>query len=379
MTSRAVAIPLDPGLVESFRALAALGAAVGGDCALAAEMIAARLATVPSARLMRRDDALRSLATLHAERSIRATASKVAAMLRQYETTRWRRERVLTVAPLTYGEEGALLHKIMRNSDARGAPGFETVRNAIAEGVGKNRAVANTHFRADGFSGRKNHRGEKLLDRPKINLEPDAMAALTALANSPQTKKIVADDKAAKVAARRKLLAELHALDAGAEAEYLRHDKAEKAAIAKRRAAELALRDADAELRAVSGAKSEASLLRSRRRERIERDLIEGADLDAIAAFREQMLDEQAKLLRPGNIVLTETVDRNEITRTSTRNVYSNTGSIKRRLAAIRDAFAKVDELKLLDDQSKLVERFAEIRAAFPPVDTMPNIPGKVA
>ncbi len=215
-----------------------------------------------------------------------------------------------------------------------------------------------------------------MLDRAKANTEFEALAAL---ARAPATQKLIADEKAAKIAARRKLLAELHALDHGAEAEWNKHEKIVANAIAKRNTAIQALRQADAELNAATGAKAEASYIRTRARERIEGELIAGADLDAIEAFRAELYDESARLRRVGNIQRVETVDRNQITGSAVRNVYSNVASINRRLAAIRDAFAKVDELKLLDDQSKLAERFADIRADFPPVETMPNVPGKAA
>lgn len=131
--------------VKSLRALGALGVRLGGEYALAGQIIAARLDGLPDARLARRDAAIVELAALaHAcePGSERAIARAVAKKLWRYETTptRWHAEQKMLVAPLVHGEEGRLLHLILK---ADGAIGSEAIRKILANARNAGNSVGN--------------------------------------------------------------------------------------------------------------------------------------------------------------------------------------------------------------------------------------------
>ena len=125
----ALAVPIPPDAIDSFRALGELGARLGGEYQLAADIIATRLDARPEARAARRADAVAALASLCEPGSGRAIAREVAKKIRRYSATRWLRERAMQAAPLVGGEEGAMLFTIMQSG---GAIGFDAIRKLLA-------------------------------------------------------------------------------------------------------------------------------------------------------------------------------------------------------------------------------------------------------
>ena len=115
--------------------------AVGGDLAWLGDILTARI-NAPPRRVARRDEAIVELASRCPPGSVRAMASAILAKLRRYERTHWRTEQKMLSAPLVRGDEGRALHACMLNSGKGGAPGFETIRAALA--LVKNRPVSIT-------------------------------------------------------------------------------------------------------------------------------------------------------------------------------------------------------------------------------------------
>jgi hypothetical protein len=113
---------------------------IGGAPKRLAEYFFARMGPIPSTRTQRMGAAIRALAAHCSPGTIRAVARAVTGKVARYAATRWLRERAMLSAPLVGGEEGRLLHAVMMNSCKGGAPGFETIRAALA--VVKNRSIA---------------------------------------------------------------------------------------------------------------------------------------------------------------------------------------------------------------------------------------------
>jgi len=203
--------------------------------------------------------------------------------------------------------------------------------------------------------------------------KPEDAKTLSVLAREPDNAKFIGAEKAQEVTRRRALLARLAPLDDAAGAAWVKHEKAVAAAIVKRDAAAVALRDANNALSQANYAKLAAINAYTAERDGIERELLAGANLVAIAAFRSELLDEQTSLMRSSTIVSRRRSVRNMITRGKISESTSNVDSIAKRIAAIGEVFPKIDALKLEPDQSKLAERFAEIKSALPAVDTNPD------
>jgi hypothetical protein len=189
------------------------------------------------------------------------------------------------------------------------------------------------------------------------------------LAREPDNAKFIGAESAREVTRRRALFAKLKPLDDAAGAAFLKHEKLRGAVVAERDAAAAGLRTADQKVWQIDQAKAAELHALTAERDRIEGELIAGADLPAIAAFRREMLDEQEKAMDPRAIVSLDRRTKNRVTGEKHSERVTNAGSIRKRLAAIRDAFPKIDALKLEPDQSKLAERFAEIKAALPAID----------
>jgi hypothetical protein len=205
--------------------------------------------------------------------------------------------------------------------------------------------------------------------------KPKDAEALALLVREPDNAKFIGGEKAQEVARRRALFVRLQPLDDAAGAAWTKHEKAVASAIAKRDAAALALRDANNKLAQANHAKSAELNAMTAERDGIERELLAGADQIAIAAFRSELLDEQTTLMRSSAIVSRHRTVRNMITRGKIGESTTNVNSVARRIAAIGEAFPKIDALKLEPDQSKLAERFAEIKSELPAIDTNPDFP----
>ncbi len=115
-------LPLTIGGVDRLRRAAAQARAIGGDAEWLGRHIEIWLADQPDERLRRRDAAIAEAAQFCGDGSDRAVAKRLELKLSHYETTRWRRERMMAAAPLAHGALGAALFAIVRASGASGAP-----------------------------------------------------------------------------------------------------------------------------------------------------------------------------------------------------------------------------------------------------------------
>jgi len=366
----ALAFPLDVDGVERLRRALPQMLAIGGDVAWVGAQLDAWLAARPDERLNRRDAAIEALASFCEPGSTRRIADQVLAKLRRYETTRWRRERELTAAPLAHGAEGAALFALMRASGATGSPGDRTIRSALAAArVGQKLTVSVAHETSHPSSVTKSKRNRKM----NVATKPAEFEALAALARQPATIKLLEDDRAKTIAERRARVDRIKALDAKSEIEWPQGQRAIAAAALKVREAERRLREANDELAAANAAASNASHSHTTARQGEEAALIAGADIATIDAWKRELLAEFDAMQRPGAIVYGESVDRHPVTRKEIRRGFSNVASVRARMAAVRAALEAADLLKLEPDQRRLPAIIAEALASLPKVDQNPS------
>jgi hypothetical protein len=307
--------------------------AIGGDAAWLGAMIIECLAQLPDVRRQRRDDALVELVGFCRPGTDRSLARQVAAKLARYEATRWPRERKLTAAPLIYGAEGHALFEVMQNTGASGAPKERTIRAALARSraLGKIPPIAVAHFVRDPAPMFKPKQGQILSAISKI---PES-EILASLARDPGNRKIVEVERAKTVAERQKIVGRIAALNSKAEASWPRLTAAIDAAESKVKATQAALREANARSGEAVNARSSASWTHTNLLRECELELIAGADMETIDAFKSELHDMREATFKRGVIVIVETVERNAVTGAMRRIRASNIVSIHARQAAI--------------------------------------------
>ncbi len=369
-TGTSLALPLSAADIERLmRAAIPQMAASGGKAAQLGALLENWLATRPDERLRRRDAAIVAMAEFCELGSNREIARQIRQRAARYETTRWRRERMLVTPPLTAGTEGAALFGLLRASGASGAPGDKTIRNALAAArAGQNLELSVAQ--GECCSQPSNSRRSRKLN---TTIKPNEIEVLAALARRPDVQKTVADDHARIVAERQARVDRIAALDAQAEVAWPKAQAAIKTASAKVREAERRLREANEALAAANAADSTASYAYTRARQAEEAALIAGADGATIEAWQRELLDDIDKLRRPGAIIAGETIERHPVTRKAIRRGFSNVASVRARLLALRDAFEASGELALAPDQATLTAKIAALREALPKVDANPD------
>ena len=195
---------------------------------------------------------------------------------------------------------------------------------------------------------------------------------LAALARHPSSAKIVAEEAAKKVAHREALLARRRQIETTSESEWLKDVRAQESALAAVRAAEAALKEANRKLSAATAARENGAYMRRAAIERIDAELMAGADEASIGAF----YDEPSRISRArcsGALVSVSDVRRSEVTGKLVGRTRSNAASVRSHILALVEALRGLDVLKLEPDQSRLADRFAQIRAAIPPIDADPQ------
>ena len=369
LSARAAALlRVDDDREKVRRALAQMSA-LGGDAGWLAEQLAPRTAAWPDERLQRRDAAIIAMVPFCELGSEREIAKQIRQKALRYETTRWRRERMLAAPPLTAGTEGAALFGLLRASGASGAPGDKTIRNALAAArAGQNLELSVAQ--GECCSQPSNSRRSRKLN---TTIKPNEIEVLAALARRPDVQKTVADEHARAVAERQARVDRIAAIDKRAAVDWPAEQAVIKAASVKFREAVRKLREADDALSAANAASSTATLARTAARQIEEAAMIAGADGATIAAWQLVLLDEIDKLRRPGAIIAGEQHERNPVTRRATIRRFSNAASVRARLLALRDAFEASDLLKLEPDQARLPAIIAELRASLPKVDQSPD------
>ena len=198
-------------------------------------------------------------------------------------------------------------------------------------------------------------------------------ALLDAVRVSPIGRDLIAAEVKQTMAARRKLIAEIDALDAKAAAESPKHERAVAAAIDDVRAAEAALRVANDRLRDVGYAKSQWSLGYTLARQRLEQELRNGADGDAIDAFIRDMHDDQ-DLSRKAHVGGLDH-QTNPVTRKASLRRYTNAKTVFARIEAAKAAIDEAERLRLSADQSAVRARLAELRAKLPAIGEAEYLP----
>lgn len=204
-------------------------------------------------------------------------------------------------------------------------------------------------------------------------IKPAEVEALVALARRPEALKAIEDQHAREVADRKARVERIKALDAQAAIDWPRGQAAIAKAIEAREKAIRALHDADAELTSANANSFNKSHAYTRARQSEEAALLDRADLATIEAWKSELLNELTALGRPGVIVTSQTVTRSEVTRKEIKNGYSNIGTIRARMAAVRKSYEDGDLLKLEPDSRRLPAIIAEIRASWPKVDNNPG------
>ncbi len=207
-----------------------------------------------------------------------------------------------------------------------------------------------------------------------MNAKPTESEILAALARAPASAKFLEDERARVVAHRKDLLARRRQIETGAEAAWLKEVAAEEAAVAAVRAAERALRDANAKLGAANVARASGAHARRAAIEALDAELAAGADHAAISAFRDELYRALAVAQRPGALVVVEDKRRNLLSGRATLRRATNHASVAARIGAIADAIGALAGLKLEADQSRLPDRFAEIRASLPAIEQNPRL-----
>lgn len=348
--------------------------AIGGDAAWLGAMIAERLGKRPdyrAARLHHRDAAILALAQLYPPaKSVRALTPTIERAVSVYAATRWESERGRGAAPAIHGPAGAALFNIMAASGGRGPPGEKTIRNALgAAGLGKTIGAPFSQKQAQDFPQLQLNRSD-----PAVNATPSQAEVLAALARHPSATKIAAEESAKKVAARESLVARRRQIETASVTEWLKDVRAEEAAIAAVRAAEDALREANRKLGAANIARAAGAHTRRFEIERIDAELAAGADEASIRAFHDELYLALADAMRHGALVSVADVRRSEVTGKLVGRSRSNTASVQAHIAAVTEALRGIDLLRLEPDQSRLADRFAEIRAAIPAIDVNPQM-----
>jgi hypothetical protein len=199
---------------------------------------------------------------------------------------------------------------------------------------------------------------------------PNTAAVVGVLADLAPVRQALAERDAQRVMSRNALLAELRALERTAEHAYPGQVAAiEKAAEAVRAAEKLLAAARDKHAKAVH-ARQNASFGYDRERQRIEGELLASADvevLNAIAAFRDEMLDDQTRTRKLCEVH--QEVTRNPITGRRRESSMSNAKSISARLRATLDAIPAAEEMRFQADMSTVPAKLAELRAGLPPVE----------
>jgi hypothetical protein len=203
-----------------------------------------------------------------------------------------------------------------------------------------------------------------------LAIKPKEAQVLAALARQPANLKLLAEDHARTVADRQACAERIKALDAKSEADWPKTQRAIEAATAKFHEAQRKLREASEALFAANAASAKISREYTNAREAEEATLIATADIAAIDAWKDELLNEHAALQRPGALAFGESINRDPVTRQSVRSGFSNAPIIAARLAAVRDALRDADLLKLEPDQSRLPAIFAAARASWPKIDS---------
>ncbi len=212
-----------------------------------------------------------------------------------------------------------------------------------------------------------------------MNAMPKEAEVLAALARHPSSAKIVAEEAARKVAERESLLARRRQIENASGPEWLKDLRAAEEAIAAVRAAEAALKEANRKLGAANAARANGAHARRVAIERIDAELAAGADEASILAFRDELERALAEAMRPGALATTSNVWRSEVTGKLGGQTRSNAASVRAHIAAVTQALRGLDLLRLEPDQSRLADRFAEIRAAIPAIDSNLQIEASAA
>ncbi len=360
-------------LARAWRAVGQMRA-IGGDAAWLGAMLGERLGKPPdyhADRLRRRDGAILALARLYGPaKSARDLATTIRMSAIRYETTRWKSERGLDAAPTVHGPVGAALHALMAASGDRGAPKEKTIRNALgaAKTSGQSDCAPLAQKGAHLCQQLKPARSE-----PAVNAQPREAEVLAALARHPSSAKIVAEEVAKKVAQREALLARRRQIENASGPEWLKDVRAEEAAIAAVRSAEDALKDANRKLSAANAARANGAYARRVAIEAIDAELAAGAADAAIEVFRTELWGALSAAQRPGALVVAADTRRSDVTGKLISRSRSNSASIRAHIAALSVALHSLDLLRLEPDQSRLADRFAEIRRAIPAIDTNPQ------
>jgi hypothetical protein len=196
-----------------------------------------------------------------------------------------------------------------------------------------------------------------------LALRSDEREFLGAFRASPAGEKLAESVALHDIAERERIVAEIELLDAESTADYPKHEKLVAAAIAAHRAAEVALRAASDKVVAAANARS-ASATYSSKRERLEKQLRDGADAEPIDAFVRDMRDEiDATMKRHEGGWRSE---RHPVSREGLRIPFTNWPSVAARIAAIKAAVGDAERIRLSPDQRQVRKRLAELRAGLP-------------
>ena len=367
MTSRAaLALALDLDDLDRLRPVVAQWRALGGDSERFGAMIAECLDSLPAARATARNAALVDLVGTYAGKPWQA-ANAAATALRRYETTVWkRRDRNFASPPLEYESQPQklALFAVMSNG---GSVGAKRISQIVASHCTKT-AIDGNLTPACGFHGKRSRNSLNQTEAETLNAmtRPNDQAFLDALRAAPVGREIVKAETARTVAERAKLVDALRALDAKAPGDFAKLDKAVSVEVANVRAAEIALKAANDKLRAANFAKSGAVLAYDVERRRLEEALRASPAATLIDEFLRDMRDElDATRKRHDGGYLPIVADLRGVVGMIS---FGNKESVQRRLNAIHAAIEAAEALRLVADQTGLVEKLAALRAGLPEI-----------
>ena len=354
------AIAVEADDIDRLRRAVAQARAVGGDLGWLGDMLAARLESLPAARIGRRNDALIDLVGTFPTKA----AASAAVELRRYAGSAWKRDRNLASPPAAYLTQPRRLaaFRFMKEND-----GVALSEKQIRRILKTNSSGSLGHWHLVSMS-------YDICDSSRHQIEAEMTAVtkitdqtfLDALRRAPFAQSILADNSAREIAERKALVDALAKLDAKAPTEFAKLDKAISAEIANVRAAEIALKAANDKLAAANYAKSGATIAYDNERLRLEAALRNSPAADVIDVFTRDMRDEleSARKAHEGGWIQ----ERHPVTREPMLRGYTNKESVAARVNAIHAALAAAEALRLAADQSNIEAKLAALRAGLPKI-----------